>query len=69
MSPAMESDEQIEVLKEVAEYAFRMEAVAKAYYELHQANGCTGCNICKNYELAYTSIAHAGPSGPVRAES
>lgn len=45
------------------EYAFRMEAVAKAYYEQHQANGCM-CDICKNYELAYTSIAHGGPSGP-----
>ena len=58
----MADDERIEVLKRVAEYAFRMEAVAKAYYAEHQTNGCT-CDICEQYELAYTSIAHEGPSG------
>ena len=39
--------EQQRLAAKTMEYAFRMESVAKAYYELHQANGCTGCDICK----------------------
>jgi hypothetical protein len=45
------------------EYAFRLEPIAKAYYAQHQAEGCM-CDICKQFELAYTSIGHAGPGEP-----
>jgi hypothetical protein len=45
------------------EYAFRLEPIAKGYYEEHQKTGCT-CELCKQFELAYASIGHAGPGRP-----
>jgi hypothetical protein len=43
------------------EYAFRLEPIVKAYYAQHQVDGCA-CDICKQFELAYASIGHTGPS-------
>ena len=40
------------------EYAFRLEAVVKGYYEEHQATGCT-CELCEKAERVLASIGHA----------
>ena len=64
MSAMTTADEaKLRMLPHFAEYAMKMEAVMKAYYQEHQARGCT-CEICRRAEIAYLSMAHgSGNSG------
>jgi hypothetical protein len=59
--------ESLILAKQMAEYAFRLEAVVKGYYQEHQAVGCT-CKLCEQAELAWASIGHTGPSGHLMRE-
>jgi hypothetical protein len=57
-------DAKLRMLPHFAEYVMKMEAVMKAYYQEHQAKGCT-CEICRRAEIAYLSAAHAGGPGEI----
>ena len=59
----LKNPNQHSIAEKTIEYAFRLEPIAKVYYEEHQKTGCT-CELCKQFELAYASIGHSGPSGP-----
>ena len=62
------------IAAKVIEYGFMLEPIAKGYYEEHQKTGCM-CELCKQFELAYASIGHAGighviiPKGAIPVDS
>jgi hypothetical protein len=40
-------------------YAMRLEKALRAYYAQHQKDGCGGCELCRQAELAWSSMASA----------
>jgi 7-cyano-7-deazaguanine synthase in queuosine biosynthesis len=40
-------------------HAMQLEKALRAYYEQHQKDGCGGCQLCKDAELAWSSMGRA----------
>lgn len=40
-------------------HAMRLEKALRAYYAQHQKDGCGGCELCRQAELAWSSMASA----------